>query len=91
MSYFFLYILVFVFAAVVMSLAGITPAQAMGLSAGCLSSAGATAQIFGLSDLMALPDWLKVFSALLMVLGRVEIFSLLLVLVMGVHHMQHRW
>lgn len=91
LSFFFLYMLVFVGFAMILSLSGISIVQALGLAAGCLTSTGASVSLFGLDSLYILPDWAKVICSLLMVMGRVEIFSFLVLLDMGRRSMQKRW
>ena len=91
MAFFFLYIIVFVVFSLFLSLSGISMMQALGLAAGCLTSTGASSALFGLANLYSLPDWAKIICTLLMVLGRVEIFSFLVLLDIGWRSMQKRW
>ena len=91
LTYFFLYLLLFIVASLILSLAGITLMQAMGIAAGCLTSTGSTATLFGLGSLYFLPDWAKWACCVLMVLGRIEIFSFLILVDMGAHVLQRRW
>lgn len=91
MAFFFLYMMVFIIFALLLSLGGISIVQALGLAAGCLTSTGASAALFGLDSLGALPDWAKIVCSLLMILGRVEIFSFLVLLDMGRRSLQKRW
>ncbi len=91
LSFFFLYMLVFVGFALLLSLSGISIVQALGLAAGCLTSTGASVSLFGLDSLHILPDWAKVLCSLLMIMGRVEIFSFLVLLDMGRRGWQKRW
>ena len=82
---------VFVGFALLLSLSGISIMQALGLAAGCLTSTGASVSLFGLDSLHILPDWAKVLCSLLMIMGRVEIFSFLVLLDMGRRGWQKRW
>ena len=91
LSFFFLYTLVFVTFALLLSLSGISIVQALGLAAGCLTSTGASAALFGIDSLEILPDWAKLVCSLLMIMGRVEIFSFLVLLDMGRRSLQKRW
>lgn len=91
LAYFFLYLMLFILASLLLSLAGITLMQAMGIAAGCITSTGSTAALFGLGSLYFLPDWAKWACCLLMVLGRIEIFSFLVLVDMGAHALQRRW
>ena len=80
LSFFFLYIGVFFFSMLVISLSGIPLLQAMGVAAGCLSSVGSTAELYGLTSYASLPVWTKLYCSFVMILGRIEIFSFLIVL-----------
>lgn len=91
LSFFFLYVAVFLFSMLVLSLAGITLLQAMGLAAGCLSSVGATATLYGVSSFAMLPDWTKLYCCFVMILGRVEIFSFLIVLHTLLTNFRSKW
>lgn len=91
LSFFFLYMSVFVIFALLLSLSGISIVQALGLAAGCLTSTGASTALFGLDSLNSLPDWAKIVCSMLMVMGRVEIFSFLVLLDMGRRSLQRRW
>ena len=91
LAFFFLYMLIFVLFSLLISLTGITLMQAMGVAAGCLTSTGSTAALFGLKSLYFLPVWAKMVCSILMVLGRVEIFSFLILLDAGTHLLRRRW
>ena len=91
LSFFFLYMAVFFLFVMLFSLADISVMQAMGLAAGCLSSIGSAAGLYGLTDFSTLPSWTKLSGCLLMFLGRLEIFSFLILLHTGAQRLQHRW
>lgn len=91
LAFFYLYMTVFFVFAMILSLSGISIIQALGLAAGCLTSTGASSALFGLSNLHILPDWAKIVCSLLMVMGRVEIFSFLVLMDMGRRSFQKRW
>ena len=91
LSFFFLYMLVFVLFVFIIALSGVTVMQAMGIAVGCLSSVGSAAALYGFSDYALLPAWTKLACCLLMVLGRLEIFSFLILLHTGIHPMRHKW
>lgn len=91
LAYFFLFMVVYFLAATVLSLAGLTPLQAMGLALGCLSSVGATAGLFGIHDFLSLPAWLKGVSTVLMFLGRLEIFALGILVKTALHVVRRPW
>ena len=52
----------------------------MGVAAGCLSSVGSTAELYGMASYASLPVWTKLYCTFVMILGRIEIFSFLIVL-----------
>ena len=91
LAFFFLYVTVFIVFSLTLSLAGINLLQSMGLAAGCLTSTGASAALFGLGSLYILPAWAKFVCALLMLVGRVEIFSFLVLVGMGRRLWEQRW
>ena len=91
LSFFFLYMMVFFFFVLLLSLADIEVMQAVGLAAACLSSVGSAAGLYGLADLSLLPAWAKLVCCLLMVLGRLEILSFLILLHSGTRQLRHRW
>jgi len=91
LAFFYLYISVFFVFAMILSLSGIEIMQALGLAAGCLTSTGASSALFGLENLHILPDWAKIVCCLLMVMGRVEIFSFLVLIDLGRRSFQKRW
>ena len=90
LSFFFLYMLFFMVFALLLTLSGITLMQAMGVAAGCLSSSGSTAVLFAAPAFASLPGWALGLCALLMVLGRIEIFAFLLLLDMGLSKLRHQ-
>lgn len=91
LSYFFLVIITFFASMLIISLAGVTPIQAMAMAVGCLSSVGSTMALFGVTDVASLPAWTKVYCGFLMILGRIEIFPILLVLQHSVSYVWRRW
>ena len=78
---FFLYFGFFLVGAVVLSLFALEPTEALGLSAACLTSTGGVAELFGVGAgaMLAMPAAGQMVAVLLMVAGRAEIMSLLLV------------
>ena len=91
LSYFFLVIMTFFASMLIISLAGVTPIQSMAMAVGCLSSVGSTMALFGVTDIASLPAWTKVYCGFLMILGRVEIFPILLVIQHSVGYVWRRW
>ena len=64
---------------------------ALGLAAGCLTSTGHTAALFGFTDLAGLSALGKSVCIGLMLLGRVEIFSALLFACFVGERLRRRW
>lgn len=91
LNVFFLFIAVFFLSALVLSLAGLSPLQALGLAGAGLTGTGASASLYGLDDLYGLPLWLKVYYTFIMVLGRIEVVAFFLVMQTAVHFLRRRW
>lgn len=91
LSYFFLFMATFFVSMLIISLSGVTPMQAMGMAVGCLSSVGSTMDLFGVADVSVLPAWTKLYCSFLMILGRVEIFSFLVVIQTAFGYLRRRW
>lgn len=91
LSYFFLFMATFFVSMLIISLSGVTPMQAMGMAVGCLSSVGSTMDLFGVADVSVLPAWTKIYCSFLMILGRVEIFSFLVVIQTAFGYLRRRW
>lgn len=79
--FFFLYILVFIVLTLLISLSGISAIESIGLIAACMSSVGPAFGVVGpMSTYSSLPDWARFISIVAMLLGRLEIFTLLAIL-----------
>lgn len=91
LSYFFLFMATFFVSMLIISLSGVTPMQAMGMAVGYLSSVGSTMDLFGVADVSVLPAWTKLYCSFLMILGRVEIFSFLVVIQTAFGYLRRRW
>lgn len=79
--FFFLYILVFIVLSILISLSGLSVMDSMSLIAACLSSVGPAFGIVGpTSTYSGLSSYAQFISILAMLMGRLEIFSLLIVL-----------
>ncbi|MBQ8699108.1 MAG: TrkH family potassium uptake protein, partial [Schwartzia sp.] len=79
-------------AAMALSLTGLAPLSALGLSAACLTSAGPAALLAGdPASYAALGSGGRLFCCALMLLGRLEIFSFLLVLQTMFGRSKGRW
>lgn len=81
LTLFFLYFAFFLLGAVVLALFALEPSEALGLSAACLTSTGGIAELFGVGAgaMLAMPAAGQMVAVLLMVAGRAEIMSLLIV------------
>ena len=77
-SFFYFYVMTFLLSAFVITLSGTDLMPSMGLAAAALTSTGAISSLFGSWDFAVVPIWLKFFLTLVMVLGRIEIFSALI-------------
>lgn len=79
--FFFLYIFVFVILSVLISLSGTSLMESIGLIAACMSSVGPAFGIVGPTTTYSdLSDWARFISILAMILGRLEIFTLLAIM-----------
>jgi len=92
LSFFFLFLSVFFIFVLIISLSGMTVLESMGLAAACLSSIGPAAMLTGGGDsFVYLPAWTKVACSCLMILGRLEIFSFLIVLQTSFSSLRRKW
>jgi trk system potassium uptake protein TrkH len=92
LSFFSLYTAVFFGAAMALSLAGIAPLSAMGLSAACLTSAGPAALLAGdVGVYTSMGEGWRLFCCALMLLGRLEVFSFLFVIQTLLSRWEGRW
>ncbi|MFC2287741.1 MAG: hypothetical protein ACFNJL_08575, partial [Selenomonas sp.] len=74
-----------------LALAHIDTLPAMGFAVGCLSGTGTVVTLlYGGKDFLLLPGWVKVFAGFLMILGRLEIFSFLILLRAGIDRLHRR-
>ena len=79
--FFFLYIFVFMILSVLISISGISVLESFGIVAACMSSVGPAFGIVGPTSTYAnLPDWARFISVVAMLLGRLEIFTLLAIM-----------
>lgn len=91
LSFFFLYVVVLLLATLGLALAHIDTLPAMGFAVGCLSGTGTVVTLlYGGKDFLLLPGWVKVFAGFLMILGRLEIFSFLILLRAGIDRLHKR-
>lgn len=81
LSFFFLYVVIMLFSMMVISLSGCTMQHALYIAIGCLTSTGQTALLHMVpSQIHDLPHFVKIFCCFLMILGKVEILSFLVVI-----------
>ena len=79
--FFFLYILVFMVLTILISLSGVSVMESIGMIAACMSSVGPAFGIVGpTSTYNSLSDWARFISICAMLLGRLEIFTLLAIM-----------
>lgn len=81
LSFFFLYCVIIFFSMMLISLSGCTMLQSMYIAIGCLTSAGQLI-LFEMTpnEIYAIPDFLKILCCFLMVLGKAEILSFLVLI-----------
>lgn len=91
LSYFCLFVFVFFFSMLVISLSGVSLLEAMGIALGCLSSVGSTAELFGVESYASLPVWTKLYCSFLMIIGRIEIFSFLIIIQAAWTKLRSNW
>ena len=93
LSFFFLYFIAFFAAVLVISLSGISELESMNIAAGCLTSAGQLSLLDGGPEtILGLSAAAKLFCCFLMILGKLEIFSFLIVLQSSYLQLQRgRW
>lgn len=91
LTFFYLFVAVFFASSLVLSLSGLPLMRAMAVAAGCLTSTGAAASLFAPVGFSWAPGWMQIFASVVMVLGRVEIFSFLILLDQGVRYFRHHW
>ena len=91
LSFFYLFFSLFILSSIVISLSGVSLMQAMGIAAGCLTSTGSTADLFGIAGFAGAPHWLELFCSFLMILGRIEIFSFFVLIYGGIRSVSKHW
>lgn len=78
--FFFLYVLTFFIATILLSVAGLDTMPAIALSAGALGSTGSLWYLFSADALLELSVWTKCLASFFMLVGRMEIFACLVLL-----------
>jgi len=91
LALFFLTVTVLLFGTLAVAASGVPVLSALGLAAGCLTSTGHTAALFGFTEIGGLPALGKSVCIGLMLLGRVEIFSALLFACFVGERLRRRW
>lgn len=80
LCFFFLYLGVFYVFTLILSIADISTPECAGIAIGMLSSVGTASGLYGHEIFALLPAWVKLACCFFMVLGRLEIFGLLIFL-----------
>lgn len=79
-AFFILYILIFVLSSIILSLSGLDFLTSIGASATCLGNVGPGIGMVGpVSNFSALPDLAKILLSFLMLVGRLELFTVLVI------------
>ena len=78
LCYFFLTVVTMFICAVVLSFAGATFSKAIAMSVACLSTIGTLPGLCDASDFQALPKFGKMFCSVILIVGRLEVFALLI-------------
>jgi trk system potassium uptake protein TrkH len=77
-AFFILYILIFVLSSIILSVSGLDFLTSIGASATCLGNVGPGIGTVGpVSNFSHLPDLTKILLSLLMLIGRLELFTVL--------------
>lgn len=87
----FFFAAVFSVSSLLIALAGLPPIETIALTVSCLTTTGGVSSLTDLSAVAALPIWTKLICALLMILGRIEIFAFFLLLGTLFEDTGHRW
>lgn len=87
----FLFAAVFSAGALLIALAGLSPIETITLTVSCLTTTGGVASLADLNTAAVLPSWTKFICALLMILGRIEIFAFFLFIGSLVEETGHNW
>ena len=91
LSFFFLYVVTFGLFVLLLSISGITLMQSAGYAAACLTSDSGAALLYGGPGVAALPGWSQLLMALLMIVGRIEVFSFILLAGFAAESFKERW
>ncbi len=91
LCFFFVHLTLFYIFAVLLTLSDISLPEAVGLSVGMMSSVGTASGLYGLETFNGLSAGFKVTCCLFMLIGRMEIFALLLWLSGRLDRAERRW
>ena len=91
LSFFFLYVVTFGLFVLLLSISGITLMQSAGYAAACLTGDSGAALLYGGPGVAALPGWSQLLMALLMIVGRIEVFSFILLAGFAAESFKERW
>lgn len=80
LSYFFLVVLIFFGCSVIFSLSGVRFSTAVGMSMACLTTIGIAPGLCVAETFLNLPIVMKIFCCLVLIIGRVEIFAVMILL-----------
>ena len=88
---FFSYIFIMFVSSAILSLDGFTMTEALGISISCLTSAGSGAMIYGINEFSTFSPFIKTFSIILMIIGRCEIFPVMIMFFKIKDRIINRW
>ena len=91
LSYFFLFLATFYVFILFLTIADITMPEAAGMAVGMLSSVGTASGLYGHETLIDLPGWTKLGCCFFMLLGRLQIFGVLLLISGTSSRQENRW
>ncbi|MDY6296607.1 MAG: potassium transporter TrkG [Schwartzia succinivorans] len=91
LSYFFLFLATFYVFILFLTIADITMPEAAGMAVGMLSSVGTASGLYGHETLIDLPGWTKLGCCFFMLLGRLQIFGVLLLVSGTSRRQENRW
>lgn len=91
LSYFFVFLATFYLFILLLTIADIPMSEAAGMAIGMLSSVGTASGLYGQDALVDLPGWTKLVCCFFMILGRLQIFGVLLLLSGNAHRPENHW
>ena len=92
LSFFFLFLTVMFLFSVILSLSGQPLSTSVAMSFACLTNIGALPELCETSAFMALPAIMKLFCCFILIIGRVEIFVILILIAMLFkYRKQRKW